>query len=336
MMNKETLDACLRSFRQTVEAETLMTYRSRSERLSFDERLAIIKAIENSFAPVFLEMKADSRNLSDSDLLCCALSAEGFDNLVISEVLTISKDSVRMRKTRIREKLSAEWSETLFGEQKRNADMCCGKVAEVASATSEGTVILSQKEYDKLLKRKKMKPSMTFRQAVVSGFRNYGKFTGRATRSEFWFFMLALYIMEILLVVLNFIAAIPLIVKNVEVTFLMGLPFLAVDLGVAIALLIPALSVSARRLHDSDRSGKWLWLVIVGSICMCIVPIVLSLLDMVWHKPVDMASAGTVAGMVCFLILYLLWLAASIYLIVLFCQPGTEGPNDYGADPRSV
>ena len=332
MMNKEILDDCLRTFRQTVEAQTLMTYRSRSERLTFDERFAIIKAIENSFAPAFLEMRADSRNLSDSDLLCCALSAEGFDNLVISEVLTISKDSVRMRKTRIREKLSPEWSGAFFGEQKRNLDECCGKVADVASATAEGTITLSQKEYDKLLKRKKMKPSMTFKQAVANGFKNYGRFTGRATRSEFWFFMLALYIMEILLVVLNFIAAVPLIIRDEEVTFLMGLPFLVVDFGVAVALFIPALSVSVRRLHDSDRSGRWIWLAIASTLCLAIVPTLTGLSHRLWEN-MDSVVAALV---VCFAIFYLVWLAASIYIIVLFCQPGTEGPNNYGADPRSI
>ena len=337
MTNSELLENCLAAFRQNPEAETLITYRTRSERLSFDERLAVIKALEASFAPVFLEMKADSRSLSDSDLLYCALSAEGFDNLVISEVLTISKDSVRMRKTRIREKLSPGWSELLFGEQKRNSEDCCRNDAEKSSAKSESLITLSQKEYKQLLKRKGMKPSVTFKQAVKNGLNNYINFNGRATRSEFWLFILFTYLLQFGVAALNFIGAIPLFARKSEITFLMALPFLIVDFALAIAIIIPMVSIAVRRLHDIERSGKWMWLLCGTTLALAIVPVAIGIIDSS-NAGKSIFIEGTPAfaiAMICFAVFYIIWVASAVYMLYLALLPGTDGPNAYGADPRA-
>lgn len=336
MTNTELLDNCRTEFMQCPEAQVLITYRNRAERLSFDERLAIIKALESSFAPMFLSMKADSRSLSDSDLLYCALSAERFDNIVIAEVLTISKDSVRMKKTRIREKLSPEWSELLFGEQKRNDGECCGKDARKSSATTDGSITLSQKEYRKLLKRTSMKTSVTFKQAVRNGLRNFANFNGRATRSEFWLFILFTYLLQFGIAALNFLGAIPLFMRSNEITFGMALPFLIVDFALVLAIMIPSFSVSVRRLHDSDHSGRWMWLIVGTTLALTIVPIVIGLIDSRngGHSFTE-GSPEFIIAIVCFVIFYIIWIASAIYMLYLAIAPGTEGPNNYGADPRA-
>jgi len=82
-------------------------------------------------------------------------------------------------------------------------------------------------------------------------------FSGRARRKEYWFFSLFNMIIGI---VLGF----------VEV--LVGGPGI-VGMLYGLAVLIPALAVSVRRLHDTDRSGWWLLILlipVVGAIVLLI------------------------------------------------------------------
>jgi uncharacterized membrane protein YhaH (DUF805 family) len=83
---------------------------------------------------------------------------------------------------------------------------------------------------------------MTFSQAVSSCMGKYGTFKGRATRSEFWWFML-----------FQLLASVAAIIINEK--------FLGI---VQIALLLPYLAVGARRLHDIGRTGWWQLLNLTG------------------------------------------------------------------------
>jgi uncharacterized membrane protein YhaH (DUF805 family) len=93
---------------------------------------------------------------------------------------------------------------------------------------------------------------MTFGQAISSCYSKYVTFSGRAARSEFWFF----YLFNILGVIVT------LIVDGVLGLHLVGIygPFYLVF---ALASILPTLSVIVRRLHDIDRSGWWYWIALV-------------------------------------------------------------------------
>ncbi|TIC87580.1 DUF805 domain-containing protein [Nocardioides sp. GY 10113] len=93
---------------------------------------------------------------------------------------------------------------------------------------------------------------MSFTEAVRSCFTQYVGFTGRASRAEFWWFVLF----------------------SILVTFVTGFVDAAVfgygwgdpepiSTVASIALLLPTIAVGARRLHDTGRSGWWqlLWLI---------------------------------------------------------------------------
>jgi uncharacterized membrane protein YhaH (DUF805 family) len=73
-------------------------------------------------------------------------------------------------------------------------------------------------------------------KSVLKGLQNYTTFSGRASRAEFWYFIL-FYFLTVRLG--NFISDI---------------------LGtiISLALLLPLLSVGARRFHDRDKSGWYL------------------------------------------------------------------------------
>ena len=83
---------------------------------------------------------------------------------------------------------------------------------------------------------------MGFMDAVKVCFSKYAGFSGRARRSEYWYFMLFNLIVSVVLSVVEGIIDMP--------GLLVGLYSLAVTL--------PTLAVTARRLHDTGRSGWWM------------------------------------------------------------------------------
>ncbi len=76
---------------------------------------------------------------------------------------------------------------------------------------------------------------MNFGQAISTCLSKYASFAGRASRSEFWWFFLFQILVSIAAAMLGDIVS--------------GL--------VNLALLLPALAVGTRRLHDIGRSGWW-------------------------------------------------------------------------------
>ena len=84
-------------------------------------------------------------------------------------------------------------------------------------------------------------------------WRKYAVFTGRARRKEYWLFALANLLVAITLTGLDVLMFGPPDEDGVGV--LSGLYGLAV--------LVPSVAVTVRRLHDTDRSGWWLLMVVV-------------------------------------------------------------------------
>lgn len=76
---------------------------------------------------------------------------------------------------------------------------------------------------------------MTFTQAIKSGFSNYVNFTGRAARSEFWYWVLFAFLVGIAADVVDYVVG----SGSGLVSELWGL-----------ATILPNLAVGARRLHD--------------------------------------------------------------------------------------
>ncbi|MFZ2139214.1 MAG: DUF805 domain-containing protein [Xanthobacteraceae bacterium] len=90
---------------------------------------------------------------------------------------------------------------------------------------------------------------MNFTQAISSGFNNYVNFTGRAARSEFWYWTLFAILASIAGELIDL------------ALFSSSSTFTPVQTLVNLALFLPGLAVSVRRLHDLDRTGWWLLLI---------------------------------------------------------------------------
>lgn len=72
-------------------------------------------------------------------------------------------------------------------------------------------------------------------KAVKTCLTKYADFNGRAARPEFWWFVLAQFVVSVIL--------------NMVLPVLGGL--------FSLAMLLPSLSAGARRLHDMGKSGWW-------------------------------------------------------------------------------
>lgn len=97
---------------------------------------------------------------------------------------------------------------------------------------------------------------VTFGKSISSCYSKYATFSGRARRSEYWFF--SLYHFLLVLVASFFIQS--------------GMGIVLICILFAVNFL-PHLSVLVRRLHDTDHSGWWVWLPfvpIVGPIILII------------------------------------------------------------------
>ena len=104
---------------------------------------------------------------------------------------------------------------------------------------------------------------MNFIQSISTCMRKYVTFSGRATRSEFWWFYL-------FTVLVNLVATsqassfVPNLLDGQDMTenessyFLNNFFFLYLSTITSLILLLPSLAVAVRRLHDVGRSGLWI------------------------------------------------------------------------------
>lgn len=104
-----------------------------------------------------------------------------------------------------------------------------------------------------------------FKMAVTE---KYAQFDGRSTRSEYWYFVLAYMLIAIAVcVVIGMLAFILGDSGGVISMILFG----ALLLG-GLALIVPSIALSIRRLHDTGKSGWWYLIAFVplGSIVLLV------------------------------------------------------------------
>jgi uncharacterized membrane protein YhaH (DUF805 family) len=101
---------------------------------------------------------------------------------------------------------------------------------------------------------------MNFTQAIASGFRHYVAFAGRASRSEYWYWILFMVIGTIVAGILD-----QAVFSDIERT-----PFSAIFILIT---FLPSLAIGVRRLHDIGRTGWWLlisFIIIIGTIVLIV------------------------------------------------------------------
>ena len=107
-------------------------------------------------------------------------------------------------------------------------------------------------------------------QWYLKALKQYADFGGRARRTEFWMFVLVNALISIVLGIIDTVTG----TANayaVAGTASYSPGILGTIYGLAV--LIPTIAVTVRRLHDTDRSGWWFFIQlipIVGSIVMLV------------------------------------------------------------------
>ena len=136
---------------------------------------------------------------------------------------------------------------------------------------------------------------MSFTQSIKNSLtKNYASFSGRASRTEFWYF--------VIFIIIGYIIGFGLIFISYMLFWLLAI--------FMIAIIIPALAVTARRLHDINKTG-WLQLL----------PWPFGLLEGIF------ASSGQESLEILFIFI---GLGIYIYLLVLYCTHGDKKDNKYG------
>lgn len=88
-----------------------------------------------------------------------------------------------------------------------------------------------------------------FPDAVRRGFHRYATFSGRAQRSEYWWFVLFGFAGNVVAGILD---------QAIGAGGLQPLSTLF-----SLGILLPSLAVTVRRLHDIDRTGWWWWIILI-------------------------------------------------------------------------
>ena len=96
---------------------------------------------------------------------------------------------------------------------------------------------------------------MNFTEAVKTCYAKYATFTGRASRSEYWWFYLFFMLVILALAGLS------------TISDMFGMVYGVFMLG----SLIPSIAVGVRRLHDTDKSGWWILLGLVPFIGLLLI-----------------------------------------------------------------
>ena len=139
--------------------------------------------------------------------------------------------------------------------------------------------------------------------------KKYADFTGRAPRAEYWWFYLAMIVAYLVAMIIDSLVGIS----------LMG-PYGLFTLVLALALILPGLAATVRRLHDTNRSGWWILIAVVPYFIMGVM--------------MGMATAsGSTSGLASAGLVGLVALAGGIALLVFMVLPGTKGDNRFGPDP---
>lgn len=121
---------------------------------------------------------------------------------------------------------------------------------------------------------------MTFQEAVKTCLSKYVTFSGRASRSEFWFFWLFSVAVMIVAMILDGILGTGFKTVNPLTGIEQSAGYGYVYLIAALGLLLPSLAVGIRRLHDTNRSGWWY--------LIALIPLIGGIVLLVWF-----ATKGT-------------------------------------------
>ncbi|OGI65494.1 hypothetical protein A3A95_03190 [Candidatus Nomurabacteria bacterium RIFCSPLOWO2_01_FULL_39_18] len=143
----------------------------------------------------------------------------------------------------------------------------------------------------------------------IGVLKKYAVFKGRAGRREYWMFVLVSLIVSIVLSILDGIFGLKLDKDTGVLSSLYSL-----------AVFLPTLGVSIRRLHDTNHSGWW----ILAPSIAGLITVGLFFLSIFQNNYVPLIIGGIVT------------LILGVALVIFFVLDSNPGENKYGPNPKEV
>lgn len=176
---------------------------------------------------------------------------------------------------------------------------------------------------------------MTFTQSIQTCFRKYFTFSGRGMRSEYWWFFLFLFLGSAVLGILdsalfgNDLAEVTQTNQSVGFSAAADGPLASIF---SLVTLIPILSSGWRRMHDTGRSGLYLFYPLIAFIGLS------TFIAMFGEAQVLNGDLSNVSGLFGVIVILSIIVVVLSPLIVLFwlSRPSQPGQNRYGPNPHEV
>lgn len=137
---------------------------------------------------------------------------------------------------------------------------------------------------------------------------HYTDFNGRISRAHYWYFILVYVLVAIAISI---------------VASIINLPFVRSLYG--LAMFLPTLGMTARRLHDVGKPTSWVYILAIPLLLEFLFGLLT--LASIMLFPLAMFFAG-IAWLIS-----LATLVAAIVIIYFCAQPGVAGPNEFGPVP---
>lgn len=158
--------------------------------------------------------------------------------------------------------------------------------------------------------------------------KRYAEFSGRSRRMEYWMFFLFQILIGVAFWVLLAIVGGGALMTGGDPSAVAAAGGAAMILFalyglVSLALLIPGIAVTVRRLHDTNRTGWWFLAPVLGYVIMLVGT------AMVASSPENPGLGGIVM-----MVGGIAALGLAVTLLVFMLLEGTKGPNKYGEDPK--
>jgi uncharacterized membrane protein YhaH (DUF805 family) len=166
---------------------------------------------------------------------------------------------------------------------------------------------------------------MGFGDAIASCFNKYANFSGRAPRSEYWWWFLFVVLIS---------AGIGIIGGVLDVTTGHKVVGAALRGLLDLFVLLPNLAVGVRRLHDLNRSGWWMGASIILSLFILILVIPIAIRMAENHaNGISSIDGIPMAAIAVIAILGLVEMVIGLMIFIWFLLRGTNGSNRFGPDP---
>jgi uncharacterized membrane protein YhaH (DUF805 family) len=157
---------------------------------------------------------------------------------------------------------------------------------------------------------------------MLMPFRKFAQFSGRSRRKEFWMWALFIVIVSTALRIIEGMLGLTSMGMGGVQNYSVGVGGNGPLSGLfGLVAFIPGLAVTARRLHDINRSALWMF-VPLGTLVVSIAMFVTYI----------MAGSSAVGWAFVGIGIYFL---TTVVMIVFLCFDGTAGANRFGADPKA-